>query len=831
MFPLCAALCLISQLFPGSASVEPILEDLNPLIREYKDSEVMLIILWPELILAEPPFPLLVSNSSYLPKNHPHPLLWRGNQRKRFFNSAIFILIPEARYRHWYHLNRDFQFPKVPEIAISPKLYVNVLTTQPKFQVQTSLTTGPLKELLSVYYLNKRGRNNFYGVGDVMAAMRIPPYKPNQNHLNPVWLVPVVPRCVHVRRAICRPKIEARLNLVGHGGNFFIDSIKKPSTLKMAYTTGVFNDTSFLTIHEVVRRRYGNSPFKSYPHRQRQVLHFLALEAFQGWVDVKTHKFETEYLDGDFYFAGFVPEHISYNSFLWAMFRLGMNDVMKDPSFRRSILRDKTGLYLLPTSTDWINFITCDGVSQGTSFKFYVAPYDLASWAAIISFIFPILPSAVWTLYRFRSTPGIPWRDQLNLLLDAIFFHISLTLEIGHSLPGLLKKIPGALQSAEFICSVWVVMMVILVNAYKGIVTTDLTAQIPVEQSYFRLSEMRGFTFLASKDFLERIPEMHKKYEMIGFEASLVHLTNLRACICFADIEKIVPLLCEASKYAYSGPRPPCSGGRYSKCSLKDSCDRVREKLDSLAVALQTQPAPPLCHFPDGNGHIQTQVRHFRESGTTLQNLMLRDFNCGHNAIYGITQKIKNKTSIAILPFDKAVVMEIVESSADGDNLGRLKNIIDMLKRCEKISYVGHEQTLDGVMLLAETSLNLKLRKGEDRLNAIWKAELIENNYPSIHIIYRRMLELMANGVYHIWRKWYDIHHPPDDELARLEFFKNPPTRVKKLNLQSNVHTAFYIYSFTITLALISFCIEKMAEVQTYLADLTHFYLVLYLRT
>jgi hypothetical protein len=75
--------------------------------------------------------------------------------------------------------------------------------------------------------------------------------------------------------------------------------------------------------------------------------------------------------------------------------------------------------YVLPTSEHYLNFITCDGVTQPLNFKLYVAPYDIASWLAFIFSSILFLPAAVWFLFAFRSQRVVTGLFIENLKLGA----------------------------------------------------------------------------------------------------------------------------------------------------------------------------------------------------------------------------------------------------------------------------------------------------------------------------------------------------------------------------------------------------------------------------
>ena len=72
-------------------------------------------------------------------------------------------------------------------------------------------------------------------------------------------------------------------------------------------------------------------------------------------------------------------------------------------------------------------------------------------------------------------------------------------------MPQLLKKVPAALRNANLVLGLWAVVLVVLVNAYKGIVTSKLTSVHRVTREYLTVMDMDGFTVYYGKNFDDRL--------------------------------------------------------------------------------------------------------------------------------------------------------------------------------------------------------------------------------------------------------------------------------------------------------------------------------------
>jgi hypothetical protein len=145
-----------------------------------------------------------------------------------------------------------------------------------------------------------------------------------------------------------------------------------------------------------------------------------------------------------------------------------------------------------------MNFVTCDGVEGLVSFRFYVKPYDLASWLLILCLSIVLLPATVWlglkTADRIQST-GLKMD---GLISDSLLFNISTNLDVSPTLPPRLSRNPRLSRLINMTLGLWVVACVTLVNAYRGLIVSELTSSLSLTRTITKFSQTDGFLFFGS---------------------------------------------------------------------------------------------------------------------------------------------------------------------------------------------------------------------------------------------------------------------------------------------------------------------------------------------
>jgi len=135
-------------------------------------------------------------------------------------------------------------------------------------------------------------------------------------------------------------------------------------------------------------------------------------------------------------------------------------------NFGTALQRDGAFKYTLLGSAG-LNFLTCDGVERH-EFKFssFTKPYDSAAWGLI--FISGCASILFLTCLRGKSY------DVTLFQLGMLYFGI--LLEQSPFLSNLIEKSTALMRFWKLVFGMWLIFTIVLTNAYKGVVTTDLLA-------------------------------------------------------------------------------------------------------------------------------------------------------------------------------------------------------------------------------------------------------------------------------------------------------------------------------------------------------------------
>jgi len=478
----------------------------------------------------------------------------------------------------------------------------------------------------------------------------------------------------------------------------------------------------------------------------------------------------------------------------------------------------KTACHLVRTGDRYMTFVTCDGVIQYTGFSFYLAPYDLSSWITFTAFTFFLIPSTVFLLYQTRKVVNSFRTVELKLIFSTIFFNVSLVLENGPIVPPVLAKLSHGLKSFNWMLSIWALMSVILVNAYKGIVTTELTASSPpLKQTYETINQTTGFTFVVPPEFWQEIsdyPDGDTKGYSRPFlisQYNVIDVSSLKGCLCYPEEGEMVNKICNRPKYYQYG--------RYG------SCANVSSALNSLPFsAVKSSPTPQYCEYYseylDQGDIMASAVDFYRKYKKLPEQKPYIDIIC--TPIHAVYPSSKGFDA-AISPFFNAIFINAPQVFFRNDKSDGIyfESVINITSDCQGIGYIDYEFDTD---VFIETSLHTgqgpKYQKGKEKLFDKWDGIIIEDSfatgrdelsrkYKVSYRKYKKILDLMATGIFHIWDAWYRIHDSGNKARTQQKFLQR--TRVNRaqgINMNSNIKTVFIIYSICTFICTCIFCAE-----------------------
>jgi len=85
-------------------------------------------------------------------------------------------------------------------------------------------------------------------------------------------------------------------------------------------------------------------------------------------------------------------------------------------------------------------------------------------------------------------------RKFLNkLIVDSVFSSVSLLVELSSEIKGSLLDLINFKHTYKYIRGSWLIVIVVLVNAYKSLLTTSILAPAPPKQAYSHIHELGDF--------------------------------------------------------------------------------------------------------------------------------------------------------------------------------------------------------------------------------------------------------------------------------------------------------------------------------------------------
>jgi len=721
------------------------LKYLNSLISEYEDCDVTLLIVSPSFSLATfPPIPVRIYNySGFASVGNVPPEIRKGQ-----FQFPLFVFTPEFKLNgvEGHHLEFEkFHIRYTEYISLNHDVFINVfLGRKANLRFKPSAPNSKNHYLTIFEYTEENGSwgEKVYVISTIHALLIIPGSAKVFNRAFPIVRA-ILPYCVQAAGSFCRREIKKKLNNIFYGGPFYVDHFSSSADLRQVYVHRAVNASNYNRLADIIRDHF-KSPYKKKDKIYGLTFAVLTLEALDGWILKRNPKLDV--------LEGFLTKYVS---------NFGMGMTLVTPVTRGYEYRVEKSLnYLLVHfGYDYMNFITCDGVRQDISFNFYMAPYDYGSWLTIFGFSFIMLPLTVWVLFQSRLQTSISADQHLNLLIDLVYFNISFGLDVGAELPNVLKKAPRALENANRILGLWILLLIVLVNAYKGIVTTELTAAAAVTTTHFNITKMDGFTYFVSAEFFQILQETDIREALLNFGTRVADVPNLRACVCNPDIPEAVPIICASSSFSY------CSSQLYSRCPETDTCEEVNSKLESIGIQkMRPTRSKSFCTYERGHEAIQAWFEQYRGNKTIA--FHSTSHYCG--SMTAINQFKWRRNSSLLFPFKTAFIYSIPEIEGNnvqnnkplmplppGVNKSSIrKHVLDLTSKCAKTAYVGRELEVDTFRAYAERPENggLRYRKG-DKIYTFKTGWALTHDFPLAPTLYKRMLLLVAFGIEQIWTR------------------------------------------------------------------------------
>jgi len=760
------------------------LKNLKDLTDEFQDCDVTYLLFAEDLAHA----PLTTITPIRLfktPPLHSIHLNQRHLTRKHHFQFAIFMLFRDFVFTDFDQMkqaftNHTFEFHYDAQVFVNVLLHHNSIL---RMEGQGNLLPrlSPLQsfnEILSIFRLVNKGDVDSTGTYSVFSLIVSVPIQLLENVSHFTQIRAQVAEVSCYRNSIL--KEAQRLRTIG--SRVYVDALKYTKRLTGLYATRNISTRNLYTFKAISELQI-KSPFQSYHHlwTSSTLIRHLVLYSLDIWIYLEKPEFLKD-----------TPKLIN----IVGDIRKGVDMVIGTWKSLGSMLEVDKTYGIVPTGEDFLNFMTCDGVIQPISFYFYSVPYDVGSWSAILGFTFWILPFFVWmaSKAKTRVVVGRKVREEngLSLFVDVVFYNLSLGFEVSPEVPKLLGSMTPAIT---LVLGLWSLFTVVLVNAYKGIVTADLTSHAPISGNFTKLVETEGFTFYAGIYVFGRIENLIRSKTLSRFGTQVHAVPNLKGCLCYPDVPAVIPLICQLGL-----PRR----ANWSYYSESDSCAKVSGILNSLNLTLEKPPKPTFCAQNHGDGIIRGLIHHYRQNGKLPENTKGLKLRC--DRVYLIhRQERANVTKWSPIPFQKSLLVPMKYLDGESDDTP----IYQSISNCDKSGYIGRNHELDR---LIASSVDVNYRKGSEKIFHTQTGIALYRGDYLLEQIYRSLLRLRATGIYQIWEEWYTRFSKSEEKKSHSGKTANKTEGQEvPLSIKSNIKTIFFAWLGFIPISILAFGIENIS--------------------
>jgi len=137
------------------------------------------------------------------------------------------------------------------------------------------------------------------------------------------------------------------------------------------------------------------------------------------------------------------------------------------------------------------------------------------------------------------NSEKITLREVLSTLYRVILFDTSNVLEVGAidaEAVGIANSTHPAKQSTRRLLLIYALLTIVLVNAYKGIVTTSLTPIPPYTQKYWSVNEAENFVFYTSNKFVSNFDQLGRARDKRRYGYQVESVVNPIGSFCHPEI-------------------------------------------------------------------------------------------------------------------------------------------------------------------------------------------------------------------------------------------------------------------------------------------------------
>jgi len=787
---------------------QKVVPHLESLVSQYADSDVRFVLEKTSVEIGPvTTIPSRVFGVDPPPKpfyNFTRPFQFR-KERKR--PIAWFFLFPEKEFGGIPWVMR-YLCPYIGADGMDHvNIYVHLLHStnlMPRtMDLSCPFTYNKINIRFMVYQMSKDndiGHNDKYTISKVSLGVPGPSILYN---LPPVHFYPLA-ACSGSQMLFCRASVDAILSrILTFGGRFFIEpALYRGDLFSLYLSQNMSTVPGFFSLKSALQKRF-NNPFKRYPwvtadpSTLRRVLQFLALETFDIWLwsgHDMSRKNVTQFLTL-FGLAQEFGTEIALNLMVLLLDSVEGDEVLDGNSGLMSYL-------VLLTGEESMNFVTCDGGSQSYSLHFYVEPYDFPSWVIFLIVTFGAIPVCNWIPHLVCYGP-IQLKSVARLIGSVSFVTLSLAFEKHVEYPNRLRKRIGVITNFKVILLLWALLTVILVNAYRGLVTSKLALPPPVYPLWTNVTPMEGFTFFTETQFGEKISRVGQFLPPFGYRLKPVSL--LTGCECYPGERDVIDRV-----FKWGG----------------DSCQKNYAKLEMLGMREMSLPIPTACNTLVHIDAFEESITRNRHNSTQFQKLKAPPLK-----IFAVNRvesaALAHKTHRSPAPFTRAFIIDLRFHTIFNEMLKYRRNyteIVRAIDTCAKTAYFDYANELDALLYVVSRKEGGSIYlKGKEKMFHVWKGIKLSPKHDGIIQMYAALQLYMAHGLYHVWSRWNTHFHPTDAQiLLCLAAQDQLHLRPRPLNLKSNVVTIFFVLLGLCACAAFVCGLESFNEVLFYMIQVCY---------
>jgi len=435
-------------------------------------------------------------------------------------------------------------------------------------------------------------------------------------------------------------------------------------------------------------------------------------------------------------------------------------------------------------------FATCNGVMKKVAFSLYSNPYDPLGWVLILLSSFLIIPSSIAVLGKLKNM-RFSTHDTIKLYLSSLSSSVFLLIDVGISISDTFLVATGLLNIVRLIFGPWLLVLIVIVNAYKGLITSYMLSPLKPTELWTHISQLDGFfVFASGREYYSKIlVENGSKVigvDPIGCDCMEIGITTSK----YPSLELEFPEF-------------------YDNCTHYQSIKKNVPPLQSLYTTFTNDLASQCAthKFHDNSTWLHVRylgdTRLLQSRGTTPD---LLPKNMGQF----INEQYMDKGG----GVDHFPLIEACEKTASVEDDYKLKQLIIQSGYKRVTSKPPKEPIHFSTGIHAFLSHWISFRFPVDSEIALEFYIKYVEEYK-----YERFQKLMAFGIYPLWKKWSRIllESPSALEFAKMEEaidgYNNIP---KVLGLDGNVKSIFVIWGILIGVTTITVSIELLISKYKY---------------